>query len=80
MSGTIVQGALRSPETTRKAPRPATRHVPGILGGVLFTLRTWQRRHTERAHLAGLDRRLVADMGMTEHDVACEVAKPFWKG
>ena len=50
-----------------------------VFGRLARTLLTWQTRTTERNHLAGLDNRLLADMGMTRADAAFEAAKPFWR-
>ena len=50
-----------------------------IFGRLTRTLLTWQTRATERNHLASLDNRLLADMGMTRADAAFEATKPFWR-
>ena len=39
----------------------------------------WQRRDEQRRSLAQMDRRLMADAGITEEIVALEVSKPFWR-
>ena len=49
------------------------------LGGILGTLRLWRRRSIERAMLAHMTQRDIADMGMTEADVRYEIDKPFWR-
>lgn len=46
---------------------------------VLATLREWRRRSRDRAQLAALDRRLLADIGLTAGDRDFLVNKPFWK-
>ena len=40
---------------------------------------TWQRRAHERAHLAGLDDRMLADIGLTRSEASRIARKPFWK-
>jgi uncharacterized protein YjiS (DUF1127 family) len=50
-----------------------------VFGRLGRTLLTWQTRATERNHLASLDNRLLADMGMTHADASIEAAKPFWR-
>ncbi len=70
MSGTIVHAAPRTGGTT---------HRDLGLAGVLRTLRTWQRRRNDRAHLAELDERLLADIGITPYQAAAESGKPFWR-
>ena len=46
----------------------------------LAVLRTWLRRHRERAELRRLlaDRHLLVDTGLDPAAVRAEVAKPFW--
>ena len=46
---------------------------------VLATIREWGRRTRERAELAMLDRRMLADIGITEADRDFLANKPFWK-
>jgi uncharacterized protein YjiS (DUF1127 family) len=38
----------------------------------------WQKRYESRRHLAELNTRLLADVGLTPADVRREVEKPFW--
>lgn len=39
----------------------------------------WQVRSASRAHLAGMDDRLLDDMGISRAHVEAEAAKPFWR-
>lgn len=57
--------------------RPAAAASP--LAGILGTLRLWRQRSIERAMLAHMTQRDIADMGMTEADVRYEMDKPFWR-
>lgn len=57
--------------------RPAAAASP--LSGILGTLRLWRQRSIERAMLAHMTQRDIADMGMTEADVRYEMDKPFWR-
>jgi uncharacterized protein YjiS (DUF1127 family) len=43
------------------------------------TLREWRRRSRERAELATLDARTLADIGLTPSDAEFLANKPFWK-
>jgi len=42
-------------------------------------LQTWIKRSNDRRALALLSPRLLNDIGLTEHDVMKEIARPFWK-
>jgi uncharacterized protein YjiS (DUF1127 family) len=46
---------------------------------VIGTLREWRRRSRDRAELATLDHRMLADIGLTEADRDFFTNKPFWK-
>ena len=46
--------------------------------GVLDVVLAWQERSAQRHHLAGLDDRMLADMGLNRADVQREIQKPFW--
>jgi uncharacterized protein YjiS (DUF1127 family) len=50
------------------------------LCAVFRLLAAWQDRARQRRHLAELDDRLLADMGIGRGDAAREAAKPFWSG
>lgn len=43
------------------------------------TFLTWMRRARQRRDLTGLTDRELSDMGLTEHQVTQEAAKPFWR-
>ena len=49
------------------------------LVAVLDRMVLWQARRTQRQVLAGLDGRLLKDMGLSHADVARETGKPFWR-
>ena len=51
----------------------------GFLAAPLRLLLLWQTRASQRSHLAGLDPRLLADMGLTPEQARAEAAKPFWR-
>ena len=46
---------------------------------VIATLREWRQRSRERAQLAGLDDRMLRDIGLTHADAEFLANKPFWK-
>ena len=51
----------------------------GSLQSFADLLRLWRARSRERRHLAGLDERMLRDIGITRLDAARECAKPFWR-
>lgn len=50
--------------------------VPAPRLGLLITL--WRHRHTSRRHLAMLDERELADVGLTRAEQWRECRKRFW--
>ena len=69
MSTSIVHGYVFHPAPPAK----------GWGQGLLETLRVWQGRATLRRHLAGLDDRLLRDIGMDRRQALTEASKPFWR-
>jgi uncharacterized protein YjiS (DUF1127 family) len=46
---------------------------------MMFTLRLWRERIRGRNELAGLDDRMLADIGLNPADRDFLVSKPFWR-
>lgn len=46
---------------------------------LLDTLRVWRRRARERRYLAGMDERLLKDIGVTPLDARREAERRFWQ-
>ncbi len=72
------------PDRSWTFPRPPHSLLQGSHLGVwllaiLDRLVLWQARRTQRLALAGLDGRLLKDMGLSRADVARETGKPFWR-
>ena len=67
----------------RSAPgrgRDGTRRRARTTGQALFgRLRQWRRRAKERAELAGLDDRMLADIGISRAEAQFLSGKPFWR-
>ena len=57
--------------------RPARR--TSLAGVVMGLLRRWVERARQRNALAGLDDRLLRDIGVTRVEAARECQKPFWR-
>ena len=51
-------------------------HRPRNLLDVLFL---WSERARQRRLLAGLDERMLKDIGLSRIDVSHETGKPFWR-
>lgn len=52
--------------------------MEAVLRDLLHLLYVWHARVRSRAHLAELDARLLADMGLSPADIRGECEKPFW--
>lgn len=72
----------------RAAPNPASLGAPTtgliarlaeIVGAVVERLLTWQERATQRYYLAGLDDRMLRDIGLTRADALREYGKLPWQ-
>jgi uncharacterized protein YjiS (DUF1127 family) len=50
-----------------------------ILGLIVATLREWRRRRVERGELAGLDERMLRDIGLDPGLVNYEASQAFWR-
>lgn len=72
--------------TTAHAPFPATSDMmarrasprPMTMRSILAKVLEWQARATERRRLAGLEDRLLTDMGLDRAGAWQESRKPFW--
>ena len=64
-------------------PAPASfapaRGIGAFFATILSRLAEWQERAEQRAHLAGMDDRMLKDIGISAVDAAHESDKPFWK-
>lgn len=64
---------------TRSRRSSDTPALGGLLIGFVDLLIAWQERATQRHRLAGLDERGLKDVGLSQADIAPEIAKPFWR-
>jgi uncharacterized protein YjiS (DUF1127 family) len=58
---------------------PARRSAGAAAGRLLAMLREWRRRARDRAELASLDDRMLADIGVTRTEAEFLGNKPFWR-
>lgn len=70
--------SLPRPTTGAAAPLPATASL-SLLARIVVALLQWQDRVRSRHHLAGMDERMLRDVGLTRDAVAREVQKTFWQ-
>lgn len=50
------------------------------LARIVALTRLMLERSRERRILAGLDERMLRDLGITRYDAGMEAQKPFWRG
>ncbi|MCR4266388.1 DUF1127 domain-containing protein [Nitratireductor sp. ZSWI3] len=71
------------PNPSRPTVLPHSRNaawfaLPGMLKALFGRFLLASQRYRQRRHLAELDDRLLADIGLARPDVERECAKPFW--
>jgi len=73
---TIAHASLpASPDFLTRPTSPKPMSVRSVLEKIL----EWQSRASERRRLAGLEDRLLTDMGLNRADAWQESRKPFWR-
>jgi len=65
------------PEVSPGLFRSAARRSAGT--GLYATLGVWRQRARERAQLARLSDRMLADIGISRADAEFLINKPFWR-
>lgn len=61
------------------SPAIASRGLGRFFTNLLTRFSEWQERAEQRHHLAGMDERMLKDIGVTQVDAVHEATKPFWK-
>lgn len=51
----------------------------GLVARAIDVLLGWTERARQRRHLAGLDDRLLRDIGISRVEVEAEISRPFWR-
>jgi uncharacterized protein YjiS (DUF1127 family) len=63
-----------------EVPRNRLEHAAaGAIKRVLIRVKQWRRRVRERAELAALDDRMLADIGLSRPEAEFLANKPFWR-
>jgi uncharacterized protein YjiS (DUF1127 family) len=70
---------MRSHVLTASPAPLARRSVGRFLTGLVNRLAEWHERSEQRFHLAGMDDRMLKDIGVSSVDAVRESSKPFWK-
>ncbi len=60
-------------------PASARHRTRSVAARIWAMVREWRRRARDRASLASLDDRMLADIGITRTDAEFLINKPFWK-
>jgi uncharacterized protein YjiS (DUF1127 family) len=71
----IEAPSLACADTTHDRLRPSL----AIVEGVFALVRVWRERQRSRCQLAAMSERELQDMGVCWSEIACEIAKPFWR-
>jgi uncharacterized protein YjiS (DUF1127 family) len=72
---TLLHAAAETLPLRRAAPSASS-----WFADATATLRGWMQRMRSRETLAGLDERMLKDIGMTRAEITWETDKPFWRG
>jgi uncharacterized protein YjiS (DUF1127 family) len=68
---------LRTAETLERG-LAGSKTAGGFFGRAIETILYWRELARGRRHLAGLDDRILWDIGLSRADVEREYRKPFW--
>ena len=60
------------------SPKPATSAF-AIVAALTALLLIWRERERVRRQLAVMSERELQDVGTCQSEIACEIAKPFWR-
>ena len=71
--------AIQLEAPRRRVARAGHRSASQAAGHVWARFREWRRRARDRASLAALDDRMLADIGITRADAEYLSNKPFWR-
>ena len=78
----IEAPSLACADTSDEQPRPSrkpTGSALAIVEGLFALARVWRERRRVRLQLAVMSERELQDVGTCRSEIACEIAKPFWR-
>ena len=67
-----------SDDRRRPSRKPAGSAL-AIVEGLFALARVWRERQQVRRQLAAMSERELQDAGTSRSEIACEIAKPFWR-
>lgn len=80
MTAIPLRHSYDCPDRSVACGRRARHRRPGdIAARLVATFGLWRRRSRERAELAALDERMLADIGITRAEARYRAGKPFWR-
>ena len=62
-----------------RPPPKAAESAVAIVEGLIALARVWRERQRTRRQLADMGERELQDIGTCRSEIACEIAKPFWR-
>ena len=75
LSRSVPAGTV--PTLSAKAGQKRT--VLAVLAWPFKMLLKWQAHEMQRHAMSRLDRHLMNDLGLSDHDIEAALSKPFWK-
>ena len=75
----LCQTPLPQPLAVPSAASAQRARITRFMAKFLNKTMEWYERAAQRRMLAGLDTRMLKDIGLTSADVEREIAKPFWR-
>jgi uncharacterized protein YjiS (DUF1127 family) len=71
--------SLTNSQLSMLPARQRARGGSSLLSRIAATVRLWRRRSRERAALARLNERELADIAVSRADVYWKISTPFWR-
>jgi uncharacterized protein YjiS (DUF1127 family) len=78
----IEAPSLACADMRHDRPRPSRKpagSAAAVVEGLFALARVWRERQRTRRRLAVMSERELQDVGTCRSEIACEIAKPFWR-